>query len=163
MSWHHEDYISLISSVGGLGSAFFAAYATYQARKSTDISRLALERSERQSEFNRISDELVRLSERCNKCIGQDAHVIPEIKMVYEVATCCFYAENAIKSSSLTQDDKNILTRFFTRNILPGVVGEIEHAYALKEVGMSPCEKDLRDIYRSAQVFLNVDEPEPIP
>lgn len=162
MSWHHEDYISLISSLGGLGSAIFAAYATYQARKSTDISKLALERADRQNEISRIMDELVRLSERCNSCIGEDSHVVERIETVSELAAACFYAEKSISSSHVNNRDKQILTEFFIRHLRPGVLGEIENAEALKKVGMEPHDTDLRDIYRDAQIFLQVDDPTPI-
>lgn len=159
MSWHHEDYINLISSLGGLGSAIFAAYATYQARKSTDISKLSLERTERQNEISRIMDELVRLSERCNNCIGEDSHIVETIEKVSEMAAACFYAEKSIISSNVSDSDRQILTDFFIRHLRPGVLGEIENAEALKKVGMKPHDKDLRDIYRDAQIFLQVDEP----
>ncbi|AXH43453.1 hypothetical protein MZUP3_340 [Erwinia phage vB_EhrS_49] len=40
MSWHHEDYVSLIAAIGGLVSAVSAAYAARQSRQSAKESRL---------------------------------------------------------------------------------------------------------------------------
>ena len=40
MSWHHEDYIGLVSSIGGLATAILAYKAILESRK---ISQLANE------------------------------------------------------------------------------------------------------------------------
>lgn len=50
MSWHHEDYISLIAALGGVVSAVAAAYAANQSRK---ISFKALHQQEAVANFER--------------------------------------------------------------------------------------------------------------
>ncbi|AER32320.1 hypothetical protein [Pantoea ananatis] len=45
MSWHHGDYIDLISAAGTLAAAFIAAYAASQSNKSARESRLLQEES----------------------------------------------------------------------------------------------------------------------
>ncbi|WP_110875941.1 hypothetical protein [Franconibacter helveticus] len=163
MSWHHGDYINLISALGGFGSALFAAYATFQARKSTEISKESLIRSERQSEVSRLMDELVRLAERCNSCIGDDNHVVEKLDTINELATACWYAKLALDKSNISDEDKRILTDFFIRHLRPGINGEFEHGYVVLQYGMSPGDKDLRKIYREIQEFLDIDNPVKIP
>lgn len=45
MSWHHGDYIDLISAAGTLAAAIIAAYAASQSNKSARESRLLQEES----------------------------------------------------------------------------------------------------------------------
>ncbi|KJV49625.1 hypothetical protein VH86_03835 [Pantoea sp. BL1] len=45
MSWHHGDYIDLISAAGTLAAAIIAAYAASQSNKSARESRLSQEES----------------------------------------------------------------------------------------------------------------------
>ncbi|EOC0572795.1 hypothetical protein [Cronobacter sakazakii] len=163
MSWHHGDYINLISALGGFGSALFAAYATLQAKKSTELSRQSLMRSERQNETSRLMDELVRLAERCNACIGEDNHVIQSLDALNELVTACWYARLALKEADISEKDNKILTDFFIRHLRPGVNGEFENGYVVLKYGMSPGDKDLRIIYREIQQFLDLDDPVEIP
>ncbi|WP_436875827.1 hypothetical protein [Siccibacter turicensis] len=159
MSWHHGDYINLISALGGLGSAMFAAYATLQAKKSTEISKESLIRSERQNEFSRLMDELVRLAERCNSCIGDKNHVTENIDTINELATACWYASLALKNSRISEEDKVVLRDFFIRHLRPGIISEFEHGYVILQFGMSSANNDLREIYREIQVFLDIEDP----
>lgn len=159
MSWHHGDYINLISALGGLGSAFFAAYATLQARKSTEISKESLMRSERQNEYSRLMDELVRLAERCNSCIGDDNHVLENLDTINELATACWYAKLALKKSQVCEEDKDGLRDFFIRHLRPGIIGEFQYGYVINKYGMSSENKDLRQVYREVQCFLDIDDP----
>ncbi|QNQ59738.1 hypothetical protein [Pantoea sp. MT58] len=163
MSWHHGDYINLISSIGGLGSAVFAAYATYQARKSTEISKMSLIRSERQSEVSRLMDELVRFAERCNLCLGEDGHVKENIESINEVVAACHYAFLAIENSGLDKKDIDLLIQFFIRQLRPGINGEFEHGYVVLKLGMAKTDKDLRTLYRRIQGYLDLDDPVDIP
>ncbi len=60
MSWHHSDYISLISAIGGMVAAGSAAFAAFQSNRS------ARESSKHQQELarferNRYLRELLRL------------------------------------------------------------------------------------------------------
>ena len=157
MSWHHGDYINLISSIGGLGSAIFAAYATYQARKSTEISKMSLIRSERQSEISRLMDEIVRFTDRCNSCLADDDHVKENIQSINEIATACHYSILAVEESNLNNDDKGLLIKFFNRQLRPGINGEFKHGYVLFKFGMSREHSDLRELYRRIQRFLDLD------
>ncbi|MEN4977587.1 hypothetical protein ABEI05_05595 [Erwinia billingiae] len=163
MAWHHSDYINLISSLGGLGSAFFAAYATYQARKSVELSKKSLDESSRQSEMSRLMDELIRLSERGNSCIGDDSFVIEKLEKLVELVTACFYAENAINVSGIGESDKEILRDMFVRNLRPGIIGEIERGHALFNTKGALSNDVLREMYRDAQKFLKSDNPIHIP
>jgi len=163
LSWHHGDYINLISSIGGLGSAVFAAYATYQARKSTEISKMSLLRSERQSEVSRLMDELVRFAERCNLCLAKDGHVRENIESINEVVTACHYAFLAIENSDLDKKDMDMLIQFFIRQLRPGINGEFEHGYVLLKFGMSKTDEDLRTLYRRIQRILDLEDPVDIP
>lgn len=163
MSWHHGDYLNLISSLGGLGSAFFAAYATYQAKKATETSILSLNRSERQNEVSRLMEELVRLAERSNACLGKDNHLVKDHNVLIEITVACFYAKQAIENSNLTFDDKNLLKKFFIRHLRPGVNGEFENGYVMLELGMNPSGHELRKLYREVQGYLDLDKPVKIP
>lgn len=163
MGWHHGDYLNLISSLGGLGSAFFAAYATYQAKKATETSILSLNRSERQNEVSRLMEELVRLAERSNSCLASDNHLTKDHGALIEITVACFYAKQAIEKSNLSFDDKKLLKKFFIRHLRPGVNGEFKNGYVMLDLGMNSRGIELRKLYREVQGYLDLDGPVEIP
>lgn len=78
----HKHYFCVIKvitygpyarDIRGVGSAVFAAYATFQAKRTIEFSV-------RQSENSRILDEIFKLAERCNSCVGEDSFVIEKKK-----------------------------------------------------------------------------------
>lgn len=156
MSWHHGDYINLIASLGGVGSAVFAAYATFQAKRTIEFSV-------RQSENSRILDEIFKLAERCNSCVGEDSFVIEKKEKLIELATACHYAKLAIATAKTSENEKKLLTDVFIRQLRPSINGEIGSAYALKKIKEAYKIDVLRELYRDAQDFLKTDDREHLP
>ncbi|WP_324286504.1 hypothetical protein RDI40_06240 [Enterobacter hormaechei] len=156
MSWSHSDYINLIASIGGVGSAIFAAYTAFQAKRTIELST-------KESEKSRILDELYKLAEWCNKCVGEDSYVIEKSEKLIELATACYYAKQAIANSNVTESEKASLREVFTRQLRPSINGEIGSAQALKKIKEAYELDVLREMYRDAQVFLKTHEREPLP
>lgn len=163
MSWHHGDYIDLISAFAGAASAAFAAYATWQAKKSAELSKQAIFESIRQAESAQLRDELIRLSERCNSSIDENAVVKRNFAVLIELATALTIARIAINESKLCKDDKDGLTALFKRNLRPGIDLEIAWFDALINVPDAFTNDTLRQQYRDAQTFLKVDNARHIP
>ncbi len=163
MSWHHGDYIDLLSAIGGAASAAFAAYATWQAKKSTLLSKQAIFESVRQANSVQLRDELIRLSERCNSAIGEDSLVRRNYAALIEVATALTIARIAIIESTLIKQDKESITALFIRNLRPGIRFEIAQFDALMNVPGAFKNDQLRQQYRDAQVFLAVENSRHIP
>jgi len=163
LSWHHEDYINLFSAVGGLASAAFAAYATWQAKKSTLLSKQAIFESVRQAELIQLRDELIRLSERCNSTVGEDALVRRSYAALIENAVALTIARVAVIESTLTKQDKGNLTALFIRNLKPGIRFEIAQFDALMSIPGAFKNDQLRQQYRDAQDFLAVENARHIP
>ena len=170
MSWHHGDYIDLFSAIGGVASAAFAAYATWQAKKSTEISRQSTElsrqailESNRQADSAQLRDELIRLSERCNSTIGEDSLVKRSYAALIEIATALTIARVALIGSNLEASDKENLTALFIRNLRPGIRFEIAQFDALISVKGAFSNDILRQQYRDAQDFLSVENSRHIP
>ena len=156
MSWSHSDYINLIASIGGIGSALFAAYTAFQAKRTIELTT-------KESEKSRILGELYKLAEWCNKCVGEDSYVIEESEKLIELATACHYAKLAITASNITESEKEALREVFTRQLRPSINGEIGTAYALKKIKEAYELDVLREMYRDAQVFLQTNDREPLP
>ncbi|EMG7879154.1 hypothetical protein V5M88_001494 [Enterobacter hormaechei] len=156
MSWSHSDYINLIASIGGVGSAIFAAYTAFQAKRTIELST-------KESEKSRILDELYKLAEWCNKCVGEDSYVIEKSEKLIELATACYYAKQAITNSNVTESEKESLREVFTRQLRPSINGEIGSAQKLKIIKEAYELDALREMYREAQVFLKTNEREPLP
>ncbi|EKZ6401934.1 hypothetical protein [Klebsiella aerogenes] len=156
MSWSHTDYINLIASLGGVGSAIFAAYTAFQAKRTIEISS-------KETEKSRLLDELYKLAEWCNKCVGEDSYVIEKSEKLIELATACYYAEQAITKSRVTESEKESLREVFTRQLRPSINGEIGSASALKKIKEAYELDVLREMYRDAQVFLQTVDREPLP
>ncbi|ENZ4139367.1 hypothetical protein ACGKG3_002212 [Enterobacter ludwigii] len=156
MSWSHTDYINLIASIGGVGSAIFAAYTAFQAKTTIELST-------KESEKSRTLDELYKLAEWCNKCVGEDSYVIEKTEKLIELATACYYAEQAIIKSNVTESEKESLREVFTRQLRPSINGEIGSARALKKIKEAYELDVLREMYRDAQVFLQTNDREPLP
>ncbi|MBZ7632174.1 hypothetical protein FML11_02555 [Klebsiella oxytoca] len=156
MSWSHTDYINLIASLGGVGSAIFAAYTAFQAKRTIEISS-------KETEKSRLLDELYKLAEWCNKCVGEDSYVIEKSEKLIELATACYYAEQAITKSRVTESEKESLREIFTRQLRPSINGEIGSASTLKKIKEAYELDVLREMYRDAQVFLQTVDREPLP
>lgn len=170
MSWHHGDYIDLVSAIGGAASAAFAAYATWQAKKSTELSKQSTEISResmletsRQAKLSQLIDELVRLSERCNSAISDDSLVKRNVASLIEIATALTVARIAIEDSGLTSEDKESLKDLFSRHLRPAIPFEIAQADALIDVKSAFNNDVLRQQYLDAQVFLSISNPRHIP
>lgn len=170
MSWHHGDYIDLLSAIGGAASAAFAAYATWQAKKSTELSKQSTEISKesilettRQAKLAQLIDELVRLSERCNSAINEESLVKRNFASLMEIATALTVARMAIEDSGLTPEDKESLKDLFSRHLRPAIPFEISQIDALLDVKSALSNDVLRQQYRDAQTFLSISNPRHIP
>jgi len=60
LSWHHGYYIELLSAICGAASAAFAAYATWLAKKYSEISKGSVIETVRQGKISLLTSELVR-------------------------------------------------------------------------------------------------------
>ena len=163
MSWHHGDYIDLLSAIGGAASAAFAAYATWLAKKSTELSRASVSETVRQGAISLLTAELVRLSERANSAVGDNSLLKQSYSALMEMITAIMYAKSAIDYSTINEDDKAALSYLFIRHIHPAVYHEVSSAMVLMKDPQARRNKQLIKEYRDAQAFLEVDSPSTIP
>ncbi|NQS80594.1 hypothetical protein [Pantoea agglomerans] len=163
MSWHHGDYIDLLSAIGGAASAAFAAYATWLAKTSTELSRAAVSETARQGKIAILTAELVRLSERANAVVGEKSKIKEGHRFLLEMITAVMFAKDAIETSNLHEDDKASLSSLFIRHIHPAVYLEVCYAQALMRDYDAKRNKGLIKEYREAQQFLKIDSPSVIP
>jgi len=163
LSWHHGDYIDLLSAIGGAASAAFAAYATWLAKKSTEISKASVIETVRQGKISLLTSELVRLSEKANSAVGEESLLKQDYSSLLEMITALSYAKEAIKNSSLSLNDKAEMTSIFIRHIHLAVIHEISTAKALRKNDGAMQNSSLIKAYREAQMFLGIDSPSDIP
>lgn len=170
MSWHHGDYIDLFSAFGGVASAAFAAFATWQARRSAEISRESTElskqailESNRRADTAQLRDELIRLSDRCNSTVDENSLVKKSYAALIEFSTALAIARVALIESKLSSIDKIGLTDLFSRHLRPGIIHEVAQADALFNVPGALNNDMLRRQYHDAQSFLSVSNPRHIP
>lgn len=163
MSWHHGDYIDLLSAIGGAASAAFAAYATWLAKKSTELSRESVLETARQGEIAILTAELVRLSEKANAVVGEKATLKEGHISLLEMITAIMFAKDAIETSNLHENDKANLLSLFIRHLHPAVYIEVSDAKVLMRDYDAKRNKQLIKEYREAQTFLSVDSPSAIP
>lgn len=163
MSWHHGDYIDLISAIVGAASAVFAACATWLAKKSTELSKESIDETKRQAGVSQLRDELVSLSERCNATVGLDSLVKREHASLVEMATALTVAREALNESDHSDYDKVNLTNLFIRHLRPGIRFEIDKFEALMDVPSAFSNDTLRQQYRDAQIFLCIESPRHLP
>lgn len=163
LSWHHGDYIDLLSAIGGAASAAFAAYATWLAKKSTELSRASVLETARQGGIAILTAELVRLSEKANSFVGEKCTIIEGHTSLLEMITAIMFAKDAIETSKLHEEDKANLSSLFIRHIHPAIYLEVSYAHVLMRDYDAKRNKGLINEYREAQIFLKVDSPSVIP
>lgn len=163
MSWHHGDYIDLLSAIGGAASAAFAAYATWLAKKSTELSRESVSETARQGSITILTAELVRLSEKANSFVGEKAAIKEGHISLLEMITAIMFAKDAIDTSNLHANDKANLSSLFIRHLHPAVYLEVSYAHALMRDYDAKRNEWLIKEYREAQIFLKVESPAIIP
>ncbi|WP_314984643.1 hypothetical protein RA290_05595 [Pantoea agglomerans] len=163
MSWHHGDYIDLLSAIGGAASAAFAAYATWLAKKSTEISRESVIETARQGRIALLTAELVRLSERANSVVDEKSLLKGGYSTLIEITTALGFAKEAIKLSTLSVIDKAEMTELFKRHIHPAIFYEVNTADELRKIDDAMQNTFLIKAYREARIFLELKSPAPIP
>lgn len=163
LSWHHGDYIDLLSAIGGAASAAFAAYATWLAKKSTELSKASVLETNRQGRIALLTAELVRLSERANSAVNEQSLLKEGYSTLLEIMTALSYAKEAIKVSPLSVTDKAEMTALFMRHVHPAIFHEVDTASELRKNDDAMQNTFLIKAYREAQLFLELDSPSDIP
>lgn len=163
MSWHHGDYIDLLSAIGGAASAAFAAYATWLAKKSTEISRQSVIETARQGRISLLTAELVRLSERANSVVDEKSLLKGGYSTLIEITTALSFANEAIKLATLSVVDKAEMKELFKRHIHPAIFHEVNTTIELQKNEDALQNTFLIKAYREAQLFLDLKSPAPIP
>lgn len=153
MSWHHGDYINLISALGAFSSAAIALLATRSALK---YQRIARENDQKKSMadaraaiFTRVESVVMALADRANRCVGEDSSVKKTIPALQEFSHAIETACQIIRMSGLNEDEKKIIRFAFDHVLRPGLKHELVHLEAFYMLNGDKVQ-GLEDSYRLA-------------
>ncbi|MCG7367373.1 hypothetical protein MHZ90_14715 [Pantoea sp. ACRSH] len=151
MSWHHGDYINLISALGAFASAAIALKATLSALKYQKVARendlKKAEAEKKAALFLRVESVVMKLADRANRCIGEDSSVKKSIPALQEFSHAIETACQIIRMSGLSEDEKKTIRFAFDHILRPGLKYELIHLgafYMLKGDKVEGLEKSYR-------------------
>lgn|GEM_PF-2886860 len=134
MSWHHGDYINLISALGAFSSAVIALLATRSALK---YQRIARENDQKKSMadtrgaiFSRVESVVMALADRANRCVSEDSSIKKTIPALQEFSHAIETACQIIRMSGLSEHEQRTLRFAFDHILRPGLKHELVHLEA---------------------------------
>ena len=157
MSWHHKDFISLVSSCSGVISTLLALSTTVKAfrfqketREREDSRRGEEARNDR---IKNLENRVMMLFDRANNCVDSDAKIKANVESLQEMTSSINSACEILYLANITDDERKKI-RFWSDNLLrPGIRHELKTQEVLKLIDGEKIS-GLEESYRQARRHL---------
>ncbi|WP_241640742.1 hypothetical protein [Rosenbergiella epipactidis] len=118
MSWHHEDYINLVTSIGGLATAIFAYKSILESKKIAQSANTLQSTTNQREHHKFIYDELKQRLEVVNKLVNGKDYNDWTFETAVSIANMIYSATEFIEQTSqASSHDLRIFKRYFLKNL----------------------------------------------
>ncbi len=118
MSWHHEDYINLITSIGGLATAIFAYKSILESRKIAQSANEFQATANQREHHKFIYDSLKQRLDVVNKLVNGKDYNDWSFETAVSIANIIYSATEFIEQTSQGNNhDLGVFKRYFLKNL----------------------------------------------